>query len=815
MVAPGDIGSFSSSLLFYPANLNIDALSDDQIAEIETMAADVIWGCQADGVPRQDSPRQRAEREEAIEAEEHNQPFPLDRKKCDKHGEIRVSHRCIALKRDGEQCGARTAMGSRCWNHTARDLHLRIKRSGIPGAGKGLWWTGANLGRNARVTKYTGDISMDPEQEHGGSKYVVGLSKSVTLAAGRMINDPRGSGFKANTKFAIDNRNRTVRIVTTRPVKKNTEFFLPYGPAYWTRFNKIKAEQAAKQKAKLKVKRRAKKALAAAASSASSASQRSFEPDPLTHDQAMRTHDAAQWKEAERAEQKSLEDMNVYEFVFTIPADARILDSKPVYRRKRKHDGSVARHKMRLVARGFMQREGKDYDEVFSPVAMYSSIRMMLAVAAAKDLELEAMDVETAYLHAPLNRSLYMKIPAGFVNVPKGAVAILLKKSMYGLKQAGLLWNRMLTQALADAGFEAGVNGDMCTFTKHTHSDRLIVLAIFVDDILYMYDKRDAADVKQFKLELASKFKIKDLGPATSMLGMRITRDREERTLELDQEQYIRQCCDALELSDSKPMLTPENTAASARRSDRSTAVVESSSSSPAGCGNISISSYRSAVGMLGYTALATRPDAAHAYTMAARQQQAPTHADIIAIARTFSYLLASASLSLRYSADSDSEHLTAFSDADWAGDSSDARSTSGSVLKLSGAAVVWESKKQSNVALSSSEAEYIAASETARSIKWARVYLAEIGEAQAAPTPLRIDNETAIRMALEDGNQGRRKHINVKHHFIREQARDSFISLEWVPTTEQQADILTKITTRKQFFAMRDLVMGHAHSVN
>jgi len=112
-------------------------------------------------------------------------------------------------------------------------------------------------------------------------------------------------------------------------------------------------------------------------------------------------------------------------------------------------------------------------------------------------------------------------------------------------------------------------------------------------------------------------------------------------------------------------------------------------------------------------------------------------------------------------------------------------------------------------VALSSTEAEYIAASETAREVVWMRTLLAELGEAQAAPTPLLIDNESAIRMALEEGNQGRRKHINVKHHHIRELVTDGLVVLEWVPTSEQQADMLTKATSRKQFFAMRALAMG------
>ena len=301
--------------------------------------------------------------------------------------------------------------------------------------------------------------------------------------------------------------------------------------------------------------------------------------------------------------------------------------------------------------------------------------------------------------------------------------------------------------------------------------------------------------------------------------------------MELDQEQYITQCCDLLGLSNLKPMLTPENIAASRSSSRPSSASSSDDSDSDssddgheANVGPLSLRNYRTIVGMLGYAALATRPHVAHAYSMAARQQQHPTQRDLQAVVHAFRYLKGTAALPLRFSSTHSTvtpPQLVAYSDADWAGDQADARSTTGSVIKLGGAAGSWGSSKQPNVALSSTEAEYIAVTEVGREIAWIRILLAELGvrQAQPNPTPLRIDNQTAIRMALEEGNQGRRKHINVKHHYIRELTSDRVVVLEWVriPTAEQDADIMTKATSRQQFFAMRDLVMGHAHdhSVN
>jgi hypothetical protein len=833
MIDPRDLGVGSqladadSDVSSYPASFLPADLSEQQVQQIEMMLEDEIFGGQA-GIPRGSSPFQEQQRQEAIDAFENNQPFPLDRPRCNKAGEIVVPHRCVALKRNGEQCGARTRIGNRCWNHTQRDLNLRVKRSGILDGGKGLFAANKDYRNKMHVTDYTGDLSTDPDVDHGGSKYVVGISHDVTLdaarsdtALGRMINDPKGSGHPPNTRFAIDTRRRKVRIYATRPVLAGKEFFLPYGKSYWARVNEMAAEKAAKRKIKRRVKRVAKqRAREVIEVNAAEAQQLFVERDPLTHAQAMASPDAQQWREAERAEQKSLEDMKVYRFVTQVPAGAKLLDSKPVYKRKRDNNGKIVRHKNRLVARGFQQRDGIDYNATFAATVSYEAIRTILALATVHDKELKSMDVTTAFLHADLDIPQYMKIPSSFTNVPAGAVALVLDKSLYGLHQSGRRWQEVLARAISELKFTVGKHGDISTYWLKSRSGNSIVMGVFVDDILYSYNKIDEPEMEEIKSKLMSKFKIVDLGDATSILGMRIRRDRAARTLELDQEQYIKQCCLLLGLSKSKTMLTPENIAASHRRSTRSSSDNDAASSDSDSSDSesdsdediktslkLSKESYRSAVGMLGYAVHSTRPDVAHAYSMAARQQQDPKQEDLTALAHAFRYLLGSASLPLRYS--SSSNKLEAFSDADWAGDATDARSTSGILLKLGGAAVSWSCQKQPNVALSSTEAEYIAASETAREVVWMRTLLAELGEAQAAPTPLLIDNESAIRMALEEGNQGRRKHINVKHHHIRELVTDGLVVLEWVPTSEQQADMLTKATSRKQFFAMRALAMG------
>ena len=153
---------------------------------------------------------------------------------------------------------------------------------------------------------------------------------------------------------------------------------------------------------------------------------------------------------------------------------------------------------------------------------------------------------------------------------------------------------------------------------------------------------------------------------------------------------------------------------------------------------------------------------------------------------------------------------LIAYSDSDWAGDDKDAKSTTGSLLSLGGAAVHWISKKQSTVSHSTSEVEYVAAAETGKEIVWYRQVLSDLGFPQKDPTPLYIDNRTAISMTTEESHHERRKHINVRYHGLREWVHDHVIEPIWVSTKEQQADLLTKALGPQAFLPLRDVVLGH-----
>ena len=198
---------------------------------------------------------------------------------------------------------------------------------------------------------------------------------------------------------------------------------------------------------------------------------------------------------------------------------------------------------------------------------------------------------------------------------------------------------------------------------------------------------------------------------------------------------------------------------------------------------------------------------------MLARSAANPDAESLQLAKRVLRYLSGTQELGIRYHFGNGKPFvLESYSDADWAGDSADAKSTSGAIHLLAGATVLWASQKQTSVACSTAEAEYIAASEASRDIRWLRVFLAEIGQAQADSTSLAMDSTAAIRTALEEGGMnGRRKHINVRHHFILEQVKEGFVELFWVPTADELADIMTKALPRESFTRLVAQVMGHA----
>ena len=213
---------------------------------------------------------------------------------------------------------------------------------------------------------------------------------------------------------------------------------------------------------------------------------------------------------------------------------------------------------------------------------------------------------------------------------------------------------------------------------------------------------------------------------------------------------------------------------------------------------------YQSAIGSLMYLSVSTRPDISYAVSSLARFSSKPTKEHWTALKRLLRYLKGTTKYGILYTKGGASKCI-GFSDADWAGDINDRKSTSGYVFMLSGGAVSWSSKKQKCVALSTAEAEYVALSSAAQESIWLRQLITELGSPPEEPTLIFEDNQSAIAMTKNPQFHGRAKHIDIKHHFIREQVSQGNVKLEYCPTTEMTADILTKGLSRESFDKLRE----------
>ena len=305
------------------------------------------------------------------------------------------------------------------------------------------------------------------------------------------------------------------------------------------------------------------------------------------------------------------------------------------------------------------------------------------------------------------------------------------------------------------------------------------MIAVYVDDIILagISDKR----MREVKDTIAAKFMVKDLGELHHFLGVKVIQNRKSNSIWIGQETYVRELLKEFKMEESKSVSTPTQFGS-----------------------NLVI--YQSADGSLLYLSTRTRPDISYAVSSVARFTSKPTKQHWMAVKRIFRYLNGTISLGLLYSKDKGKE-CTGYSDADWAGDLNDRKSTSGFVFKLSGAAISWRSKKQSCVALSTAEAEYIALASAAQESVWLQELLSSIKEPRAKPPTISEDNKSAICLAKNPPYHGRAKHIDIKHHFIRQRVQAGNIKLEFCKSENMVVDMVTKGLNMVQFAKLRDMV--------
>ena len=489
--------------------------------------------------------------------------------------------------------------------------------------------------------------------------------------------------------------------------------------------------------------------------------------EPTSYKEAMKAN-KDKWQAAMDQEFESLQKNAVWDLV-PLPEGRKQVGSKWVYKTKLSADGSVERHKARLVAQGFSQKYGMDYDETFCPVVRTESVRAVIALAATKNLLLHQMDVTTAFLNGTLEEEVYMKQPEGFVKKGKENLVCKLKKSIYGLKQSPRCWNNALDGYLKSINLEQS-NADPCIYT----GPEGVIVAVYVDDILIATETEEM--MIKMKRSLSQKFEVKDLGELTSFLGVQVKQSSDG--IWIGQPGYTSRILDKYQMKDAKPVSTPV---------DISSKMNIDSDSPP-----VDELLYQSAVGSLLYLSSWTRPDIAFAVNTVAKYNSNPTMEHWKAVKRILRYLKGTSEQGIKYSKDS-KENIIGYCDADWAGDRSDRKSTSGYVFHLAEAPISWRSKKQSCVALSTAEAEYVALASAAQEAVWLRELLRQLDGPVEEATTIFDDSQSAIAMAKNPQFHGRAKHIGIKYHYIRGEINNGTVKLQYLPTAEMPADILTK----------------------
>ena len=458
-----------------------------------------------------------------------------------------------------------------------------------------------------------------------------------------------------------------------------------------------------------------------------------------------------------------------------------VVGTKWVFRNKQDEHGVVTRNKARLVAKGYAQVAGLDFEETFAPVARLESIRILLAYAAHHSFRLYQMDVKSAFLNGPIKEEVYVEQPPGFEDERYPDHVCKLSKALYGLKQAPRAWYECLRDFLIANAFKVG-KADPTLFTKTCDGD-LFVCQIYVDDIIFGSTNQKSCE--EFSRVMTQKFEMSMMGELNYFLGFQVKQLKDGTFI--SQTKYTQDLLKRFGMKDAKPAKTPMGT-------DGHTDLNKGGKS-------VDQKAYRSMIGSLLYLC-ASRPDIMLSVCMCARFQSDPRECHLVAVKRILRYLVATPCFGLWYPKGSTFD-LVGYSDSDYAGCKVDRKSTSGTCQFLGRSLVSWNSKKQTSVALSTAEAEYVAAGQCCAQLLWMRQTLRDFGY-NLSKVPLLCDNESAIRMAENPVEHSRTKHIDIRHHFLRDHQQKGDIEVFHVSTENQLADIFTKPLDEKTFCRLR-----------
>ena len=518
--------------------------------------------------------------------------------------------------------------------------------------------------------------------------------------------------------------------------------------------------------------------------------------EPRTYAEAMSRPDAAMWRVAVDSELDSLRRAGTWTLT-PLPADRHAIGCKWVFKIKRQADGSIDKYKARLVAKGYSQQPGIDYDETFAPVAKFTSIRMLLALAAHYDFEVHQMDVRSAFLNGDLDVDIYMQQPEGYTDDRSGGQLLVCKlnKALYGLKQAGRAWFEKMDKALVQLGFSS-LTHDSCIYVQRG-VNHIIFITLYVDDLLIL--SSTLSHLVDLKRRLSQCFEMTDLGEAHFILGLQLTRNRRLRELSLSQQHYVRRVVDRYGMANCNPAPTPLSLGTFLSKKD-------SPPTPPAVPVTIKGHTYASVVGALMYAMMGTRPDLAYSVGYLSRFSSNPGLAHVTALKHVLRYLAGTSDYQLVYGTSQRNEsspsrpfQVYGYCDSDYAACVDDRLSVAGWVFLAAGGATSWQSQKQKSIALSTVEAEYMAACAACKEAVWQTAVWGQAGLSSDDPMVILSDSQGAMALAKNPEHHARSKHIDVRYHYVRRVVADGAVRLEYVASADQAADQLTKPLSKPQ----------------
>lgn len=492
---------------------------------------------------------------------------------------------------------------------------------------------------------------------------------------------------------------------------------------------------------------------------------------PSSLSEMRKRDDWSKWEAAMQEEIDSLERNNTWTLT-KIPEGRVPITCKWVFKLKRGEDGGNDRYKARLVARGFSQKYGFDYMETYAPVAKMDTLRTVLAVANHKKMIIHQMDVKCAFLNGKISEEIYMVQPEGFEQ--KEGLVCHLNRSLYGLKQASRAWNERFHAFVGKQGFKRGLS-DQCLYMKRSGSNAIYLL-LYVDDILIIGPNLN--EIVAVKRSLAGEFEMTDIGDVKNFLGMRIERDIEQRYMRISQRVFLEGLLRRFNMQECKPISTPIECRLRLLRGEECHRTEKP---------------YRELIGCLLYVTLTSRPDLCAAVNYFAQFQSCPTEEHWVHLKRVLRYIRGTLDLGLIFKGNNEEPVMEAYCDADWANDPVDRRSLTGYVFRVYGCTVGWLTRKQPTVSLSSTEAELVALNVAVCHGIWMERLLRDLGTKLDGPVTYYEDNQSTMRVAEDERDVGRMKHIDVKYRFVREQIQRGGVVVRYKPTGEQLADIMTK----------------------